>query len=155
MTSFYVSKPVMDALKDSLKANYNTHLQSLASSSGMKLDAIKVVKISNDYSATGLQKPCILMDVVSCDVEDEAVGIVSGTLTFEIVFIIEGQKEDDLTYRTMLYADALVSMITSDDYLESSVTHASVSRIEYYPGGTGSTRYAIADVDIAYEIERS
>jgi hypothetical protein len=155
MTSFYVSKPVMDALYESLKDDYKTYLQDMATTSGMKLDAIKLVKISNDYAATGLQKPCILMDIVSCEIEDEGVGIVGATLMFEVVFIIEGMKEDDLTYRTMLYADALVSMVTSDDYLGGDVVHASVPRIEYYPGGTGTTRYAVADVEITYEIERS
>jgi len=155
MTTFYVSKPITDALLQALRENYPDHVKAMATSSGMRMDAIKTIKISNDYAAIGLQRPAILVDPVSAEIEDEAVGIVSAKLLYEVVFIIDGQQEDDLTYRTMLYADALVGMITSDDYLNSEVTHASANRIEYYPGGTGTTRYAIVDVEITLEIERS
>lgn len=155
MSTFHVSKPISDALMTSLRDDYNAVLQALASASGMRLDNPRTIKMSNDYEAVGLQRPVILVDPVSMEIEDEAVGIVACTMLFEVVFIIDGNKEDDVTNRAMLYADALVGMVTDDDYLGGAVTHASVLRTEYFPGGTRTTRYAVSDVEITLEIQRS
>jgi len=149
--SFYVSKPVTDAFLAELEASYNTNLQVLADAAGVQLLDLATIKVGADYAAIGIKKPALLLDPVSMEIDDEAVGIITAKMLFEVVFIIDGHKEDDAIVRAELYADALVGMVTSDDFLGSAVTHASVPRIEYFPGGSGTSRYAVLDVEITLE----
>lgn len=155
MSTFYVSKPITDALLDSLRDDYPAYLKTIGTSAKMRLDVPKTIKLSDDYEAVGLERPVVLVSPVSSTAEDEAVGVVSVKILFEVVFVIDGLKEDDATTKAMLYADALVGMVTDDDYLGGAVTHASVPRTEYYPGGTQTARYALSDVEITLEVNRS
>lgn len=148
---FYISKPITDALLAEIDESYNTHLQAIAATSKVKLERLRSIKVGADYAASGLEKPALLLNPLSTDIDDEAVGIVTATMAFEAVFIISGFKEEDGITLAQLYADAFVGMVASDDFLGGEVTHAEVTRIEYYPGGTGTTRYAVLDVNITLE----
>jgi hypothetical protein len=148
---FYVGKPITDALVAEIEDNFNTKLQEIADVSKTILEPIITIKIGADYASTGLEKPAIIIDPVSLAIEDEAVGIISAIKTFEIVIIVDGFAEDDAIVRAELYADALIGMVTSDDFLGGEVTHASVPRVEYFPGGSGTSRYAVLDVEITLE----
>jgi hypothetical protein len=148
---FYVSKPITDAFIAELEDNYNTYLQDIADTSKILLDELQTLRVGADYASTGLAKPSLLLNPLSLEIDDEAVGIVSAKMMFEAIFIVDGFAEDDAIVRAELYADALIGMVTSDDFLGGEVTHASVPRVEYFPGGSGTSRYAVLDVEITLE----
>jgi hypothetical protein len=154
MSTFYTSKILTDAVLAMIEDQYPTHIAALESASGLTLKAIETVKVGVDYLAKGLFKPFVLIDPRRMSIDDEGVGVVRGTAIYDIVIAYDGYSEEDATTAVQLYADAFVDMVMSDDYLNSTVDHASVTDIEYYPGGSGITRYAILGLELILDIER-
>ena len=154
MSTFYVSKVVIDALQAQITANFQTYLDLIATASGYELKEIETVKIGSDYASKGIDKPFILIDPRRMDVDDEAIGLVRGTYIFDIMIAYDGFDEEDAVYAVQLYADAFISMVISDDYFTNTVDHASVNSVEYYPGSSYMTRYAVLEFQIELDIER-
>ncbi len=148
---FYVSKPITDAILDEVKERFFSALSDIAQASGVSLEELRTVRVGADYASAGIKRPALLLNPLSLEIEDETVGLVSAQMLFEAIFIIDGFSEDDAIVKAELYADALIGMVTSDDFLGGEVTHASIPRVEYFPGGSGVSRYAVLDVEITLE----
>jgi len=154
MSIFYASKVVTDSLVAQIDANYQTYLSLIETASGMELKSINTVKVGADYQAKGMMRPFILIDPQRMDVDDEAMGIVRADYTYTVLIAYDGFAEEDAVTAVQLYADAFISMVISDDYFTSTVDHASVTGVEYYPGSSVQTRYAVLDLVITLDIER-
>jgi len=154
MSTFYSSKVILDALTDQIDNNYQTYLDLIATASGYELKSIETVKVGSDYLAKGIEKPFILIDPRRMDVDDETIGLVRGRYLFDIMIAYDGFEEEDAVYAVQLYADAFISMVISDDYFTSTVDHASVNSVEYYPGSSFMARYAVLELEIELDIER-
>lgn len=151
---FNASKPILDALIATIQANYNNYLFALASAESLTAKGIAAVKVGIDYQAKGIAKPFMLIEPTAMEIEDESVGVVGAKLLFDVAIMIDGLQESDAIYLSCLYADAFVGMVTSDDFLDGAVTHASVPRIEYFPGGSTTQRVVLLTVEILLEEER-
>ena len=152
--NFYASKPMTDALVAEITDQYPTYLSAIATASGMTLRPVETVKVSIDYTSKGIEKPCILIDPRRLDIEDETSGRIGAIYTYDIVIGYDGFDEEEAADAVQLYADAFVSMVVSDDYFSGQLDHASVKNIEYYPGGSLVSRYAVLQLELTLEIER-
>lgn len=145
-------------LKQYLLDNYDTYADLLRSAaSEPSLPTIKSVEIGNDYTKKGLVKPFIMLDPVRMIIDDEAIGLVNSDLSIDVLFAVESYSytDEQASKWVMLYADAFQSMVLSDDTLGDEIAHASVEDIEFYPGGTGTTKYVLLNVVISIETDRS
>lgn len=143
-------------LKQYLLDNYDTYADLLRSAaSEPSLPTIKSVEIGNDYTKKGLVKPFIMLDPVRMIVDDEAIGLVNSDLSIDVLVAADSYTDEQASKWVMLYADAFQSMVLSDDTLGDEIAHASVEDIEFYPGGTGTTKYVLLNVVISIETDRS
>lgn len=154
MSTFYVTKVVTDALLAQIDANYRTYLDLIETESGVTLKSVETVKVGNDYNAKGLDKPFILIDPRRMAVNDEAMGIVQGIYTYDIMIAYDGFEEEDAAEAIQLYCDAFISMVISDDYFTSTVDHASINSAEWYSGASAQTKYAVLELELTLDIER-
>lgn len=154
--TYYVSKPTSDLLIAYIKANYETYLALIRTASELReIPKITVVKKGNDYTNKGLVKPFILVDPVATPIDDEAVGCVHSMFNYDIIIAVDGYDNEQITDYAECYGDAFISMILSNDRLGSQVYHASVKDIEHFPGGTGTIRYVLLNLEITIETDRS
>ena len=154
--TYYVTKPAIDTLKAYIIANYDTYLQLIRiASSYRELPKIVTVEVGNDYDAKGKLKPFVLIDPVGASIDDEGIGCIPTIVTLDVIFAIEGCDSETVTEYSECYADAFVSMFLTDDTLGDGVFHASVKDIEYFPGGTGTIKYVLLNVELTVETDRS
>lgn len=152
----YVVWDALTKLKSYIESNFETYAALLrTAASDSELPAIRNVVIGNDYSRKGLVKPFIMIDPVRMDPEDETVGTVLSELNIDILIAAESFTDEKATKWVTLFADAFQSMILSDDTLGDEFYHASVEDIEFYPGGTGQTKYVLLSVVLSIETDRS
>lgn len=148
--------PTMTMLKAYILNNFDAFVASIASAVEVSdIPIIQSVEIGNDYTRNGLRKPFVMIDPVRSIPDDETVGIVADDLSFDILIAIDSYTDGEATMWVSLYADAFLSMILSDDTLGDQVSHASIEDREFFPGGTGTTKYVLLNLMISIETDRS
>jgi len=154
--TYYEIKPAIDTLKTYIEANYETYLALIRTASGFReLPKIAKVNVGNDYNEKGRVKPFILIDPVNATIDDEGIGCMETVINIDVLFACEGATPEIITEYTECYADAFVSMVLSNDTLGDGVQHISVRDIAYYPGGTGTVKYVLLNVEVTVETDRS
>jgi hypothetical protein len=151
----YTAWDVMTMLEDYIDSNYETYVALIrTAASDTRVPKVKTVEIGNDYTRKGLTKPFIMIDPVRMNIDDETVGLVVSDFNIDVLIAVESFTDEEATKWATLYGDAFVSMVLSDDTLGDEVAHASVSDIEFYPGGTGNTKYVLLNMVLSIETER-
>ena len=151
---YYVAKPAIDALTAHIQANLQTFIEQISEESGILLEPIASVGVGNDYEKVGKQKPFILIDPTTDEIDDVAIGTVVTSLGYDVLIAVSGGTEETAITKVDLYKDAFISMILSDDFLSDLVDHASVNRVDHFPGGTGTTKYILLALTITIEQRR-
>lgn len=151
---YYVAKPAIDALLAHIEINLHTYIEDLSEVSGVYLEPIQYIGVGNDFEKTGRAKPFLLIDPTSDAIESQIVGTVVTELSYDVLIAVTGNSEDNAIAKTALYKDAFISMILSDDFLSDLVDHAEVTRVDHYPGGTGTVKYILLALTITVEQRR-
>mgnify|MGYP000008762341 CR=1 FL=1 len=114
------------------------------------LPGIKYVGIGTDYEKKGRPQPFILVSPSRIDFNrDVYLGSLESELMIDCLISVDGYEADQVLKQSMLYADALVGLITSDDQLSGLCEHAETSHAEFYPGGSGNRHYAIVTMKVS------
>ena len=151
---YYVAKPAIDAILAHINENLQSFINDLSEVSGVYLEPVQYIGVGNDLEKTGRAKPFLLIDPTSDAIETQIVGTVSTELSYDVLIAVTGNSEDSAIAKTALYKDAFISMILSDDFLSGMVDHADVTRVDHYPGGTGTVKYILLALTITIEQRR-
>lgn len=154
--TYYTVWDVLTNLQDYVQENFETYAALLrTAATEQKLPKVRSVEIGNDYTRKGLTKPFIMLDPVRMVIDDETVGVVNSDLNIDVLIAVESYTDEQAAKWSALMADSFESMILSDDTLGDVVAHASVTDIEFYPGGIGSTKYVLLSLVLSIETDRS
>jgi hypothetical protein len=148
---YYVAKPAIDALKAHIEANYQDFIEDLSEASDTYLEPIAYIGIGNDFEKAGRAKPFLLIDPTSDSIDNDVIGTVSTSLSYDVLIAVTGDSEGSAITKADLYKDAFISMILSDDFLSGLVDDAQVTSVEHYPGGTVTTKYILLALTITIE----
>ncbi len=110
---------------------------------------IKYVGIGTDYEKKGRPQPCVLVSPSRIDFDrDVYQGSLQSDLSIDCLISVDGYDSDLVLQQAMKYADAITSLVTSNDQLDGLCEHAEVTQAEFYPGGTGNRQYAVVSIAI-------
>lgn len=147
--TFYVSKPTTDALIAYIEANFQTYLDLVATASAVTLAPLtNVDRGGADFESKHHLMPFCLIEPLGMEISDELPTYVEIVLRYDILLAVDGFQESDALTLLECYQDAFVAMTLSDDTLSGAVDHISVKNIEQFPGGSGTTKYAILAVEV-------
>ena len=147
--TYNVSKPINDLLKSYVEDNYQTYVDIIATANAVTLKALTSVEIGGTVAVHKThEKPYMIIEPIGEDVTDTLPGQIESTIRYDVLIEADGYQEDDALTLVGLYKDAFCSMVFSDDTLGGEVDHASVTNIEQYPGGSGTSKYIMIAVEI-------
>ena len=147
--TYYTSKYYTDILLSYIRTYYQTYLDAIATTSGVTLKSLSGADLGGpNFASKNRPRPYLLIEPMGEDIDDTLPGRIESVLRYDALIEADGFQEEDALILVGLYKDAFCSMIFSDDTLSGYVDHASVTNIEQYPGGSGTSKYILMAVEI-------
>lgn len=151
---FRVSYRLTSGVAEYVRSHIGSFIDQISDLEGVSLDAIKYIGIGTDYEKTGRPQPFILVSPSRIDFDQNVYqDSLQSELGIDCLISVDGYDSDTVLKRSMLYADALTSLVTSDDQLGGLCEHAEITHEEFYPGGSGNRHYAIVSIALTEHTE--
>lgn len=145
--TFLQSYKLTNGLRQYTQDYLGTYITLVAGEAGKDLALMSSVGIGTDYEKSGRKHPYVL--IAPSDLKpdyDEYQGMVESAFTADCLIAVDGFSSAAVLEHSLLYADAYMSMISSDDTLKGLCDHAEVSSIGYFPGGTGNRMFTVISI---------
>lgn len=136
-------------LQEYMAAHLEEHINQVAVLVAKDLPGINSVALGVDYEKSGRKHPYILIAPSSIKPDyDEYQGMVESSFTADCLIAVEGYSSATVLENSLLYADACMGMISSDDTLAGLCDHAQISSIGFFPGGTGNRMFTVISIEL-------